>query len=134
MSDMIREYLNSIIRGDIDDIAIRKEIVRIFVREIIYDNKNLIIVYNFIENSLTEQRLCLEITNTAGYMMDFDKEDIVERFARGDKAQSSEGNGLGLAIVSTYTGALGGSFDINIDCDQFKAMLYFPIEDENEAV
>ena len=57
-----------------------------------------------------------------------------ERFARGDKARSSEGNGLGLAIVSTYTGALGGSFDINIDCDQFKAMLYFPIEDENEAV
>jgi signal transduction histidine kinase len=93
-----------------------------------------VFVKTFIEKSLTEQRLCLEITNTAGYMMDFDKEDIVERFARGDKARSSEGNGLGLAIVSTYTGALGGSFDINIDCDQFKAMLYFPIEDENEAV
>jgi len=93
-----------------------------------------VFVKTFIENSLTEQRLCLEITNTAGYMMDFDKEDIVERFARGDKARSSEGNGLGLAIASTYTGALGGSFDINIDCDQFKAMLYFPIEDENEAV
>lgn len=57
MSDMIREYLNSIIRGDIDDIAIRKEIVRIFVREIIYDNKNLIIVYNFIENSLTIKQI-----------------------------------------------------------------------------
>ena len=93
-----------------------------------------VFVKTFIEKSLTEKRLCLEITNTAGYMMDFDKEDIVERFARGDKARSSEGNGLGLAIVSTYTGALGGSFDINIDCDQFKAMLYFPIEDENEAV
>lgn len=93
-----------------------------------------VFVKTFIEKSLTEQRLCLEITNTAGYMMDFDKEDIVERFARDDKARSSEGNGLGLAIVSTYTGALGGSFDINIDCDQFKAMLYFPIEDENEAV
>ncbi len=93
-----------------------------------------VFVKTFIEKSLTEQRLCLEITNTAGYMMDFDKEDIVERFARGDKARSSEGNGLGLAIASTYTGALGGSFDINIDCDQFKAMLYFPIEDENEAV
>lgn len=93
-----------------------------------------VFVKTFIEKSLIEQRLCLEITNTAGYMMDFDKEDIVERFARGDKARSSEGNGLGLAIVSTYTGALGGSFDINIDCDQFKAMLYFPIEDENEAV
>ena len=58
--------------------------------------------------------------------MDFTKEDIVERFARGDKARSTEGNGLGLAIVSTYTGALGGSFDIQIDCDQFRVQLSFP--------
>ena len=72
------------------------------------------------------ERLCLEITNTAGYYMDFTKEDIVERFARGDKSRSSEGNGLGLAIVSTYTKALGGEFDIRIDCDQFKACLEFP--------
>lgn len=73
-----------------------------------------------------EEKLCLEITNTAGYFMDFNKEDIVERFARADKARSSEGNGLGLAIVSTYTSALGGEFDIYVDCDQFKAKLVFP--------
>ena len=72
------------------------------------------------------EKLCLEITNTAGYYMDFTKEDIVERFARGDKSRSSEGNGLGLAIVSTYAKALGGEFDIKIDCDQFKACLEFP--------
>ena len=53
--------------------------------------------------------------------MDFTKEDIVERFARADQARTSEGNGLGLAIVSTYVKALGGEFDIKIDCDQFKA-------------
>ena len=72
-----------------------------------------------------ERRICLEITNTAGYPMDFTKEDIVERFARGDKARSGDGNGLGLAIVSTYAKALGGEFDIKIDCDQFKACLKF---------
>ncbi len=70
--------------------------------------------------------LCLEITNTSGYPMDFTKEDIVERFARGDKARSSDGNGLGLAIVSTYARALGGEFDIKIDCDQFKACVTMP--------
>ncbi|MDE6626177.1 MAG: HAMP domain-containing histidine kinase [Lachnospiraceae bacterium] len=73
----------------------------------------------------TEEKLCLEIVNTASYFMDFQKEDIVERFARADKARTSEGNGLGLAIVSTYTSALGGEFDIRIDCDQFKATLVF---------
>lgn len=75
------------------------------------------------------RKLCLEITNTSGYPMDFTKEDIIERFARGDKARSGDGNGLGLAIVSTYTKALGGEFDIKIDCDQFKACLVFPVLD-----
>ena len=78
--------------------------------------------------SVSGRRICLEITNTAGYFMDFTKEDIVERFARGDKARASEGNGLGLAIVSTYTKALGGEFDIRIDCDQFRAVVELPAE------
>ena len=43
-----------------------------------------------------------------------------------DRARSSEGNGLGLAIVSTYTKALGGEFDIRIDCDQFRACVELP--------
>lgn len=68
-------------------------------------------------------RVYIEITNTAGYLMDFEAEDILERFARGDKARSTDGNGLGLAIVSTYTKALGGEFEIRTDCDQFKACL-----------
>ncbi len=84
------------------------------------------------DNPLKEDKLCLEITNTAGYLMDFDKEDIVERFARADKARTSEGNGLGLAIVSTYTSALGGEFDIQIDCDQFRAKLMFPRTTDSE--
>ena len=58
--------------------------------------------------------------------MDFTKEDIIERFSRGDQARSSEGNGLGLAIVSTYVKALGGEFDILLDCDQFKAQVEIP--------
>lgn len=87
-----------------------------------------VFVKSFIDKAETgkTEQIGLEITNTAGYLMDFEKEDIVERFARGDKARTSEGNGLGLAIVSTYAGALGGTFDIHIDCDQFKARLLFP--------
>lgn len=81
----------------------------------------------FVKTYIEEKvKLCLEITNTAGYLMNFQKEDIVERFARADQARTSEGNGLGLAIVSTYTKALGGEFDIFIDCDQFRTKLTFP--------
>lgn len=76
------------------------------------------------------KKIRIEVTNTAGYLMDFTKEDIVERFVRGDQARTSEGNGLGLAIVSSYTKALGGEFDIKIDCDQFKACLEFSRPDQ----
>ena len=70
-------------------------------------------------------KIRFEITNTAGYRMEFTKEQVVERFVRGDESRTTEGNGLGLAIVNTYTAALGGSFEVNIDCDQFKATVEF---------
>ncbi len=92
-----------------------------------------VFVKTFYKSGLTGNQLCMEVTNTAGYHMDFQKEDIIERFARADKSRTTEGNGLGLAIVSTYASALGGMFDIDIDCDQFKAKLAFPIPEEGMA-
>ncbi len=71
------------------------------------------------------QKVRFEITNTSSYQMNFTREQIVERFARGDESRTTEGNGLGLAIVNTYTLALGGSFDVVVDCDQFKASVEF---------
>ena len=95
---------------------------RIFLKTFIAEQKTPIEV---------RKKLCFEIVNTSAYPLDFSKEDIVERFARGDKARSTEGNGLGLAIVSTYAGALGADFDIEPDCDQFRARLEFPLDGGN---
>ncbi len=81
----------------------------------------------FVKTQVENFQVKLEVTNTAGYPIDFTKEDIVERFARADKARSSDGNGLGLAIVSTYSRAMGGEFDLQLDCDQFKAIVQFPM-------
>ncbi|MCI8300685.1 MAG: HAMP domain-containing histidine kinase [Lachnospiraceae bacterium] len=78
-----------------------------------------------LSDQVGQQKVRFEITNTAGYRMEFTKEQIVERFARGDESRTTDGNGLGLAIVNTYTAALGGTFDVNIDCDQFKAAVEF---------
>lgn len=93
-----------------------------------------VFVKTYFQKNGENNRLCVDITNTSAYPMDFEKEDIVERFARGDKARSSEGNGLGLAIVSTYAKALGGEFDIKIDCDQFKACLICGEKEKQEVV
>lgn len=67
------------------------------------------------------------VKNTAAYEMDFTEEEILERFARGDKARTTEGSGLGLSIAKSFTLACGGFFDLAIDGDQFKVTITFPI-------
>ena len=58
-------------------------------------------------------------------MMNFSKEEITERFVRGDKSRTDGGSGLGLAIVKSFVEAQGGTFDIDIDGDLFKAVIIF---------
>jgi signal transduction histidine kinase len=76
-------------------------------------------------NLIPGERIEVEIKNIANYEMDFDADEIMERFVRGDKARSTEGSGLGLAIARSFTLACGGSFDISIDGDLFKVILGF---------
>jgi len=65
----------------------------------------------------------IRITNIASYEMDFEPEEIVQRFARGDQARSTKGSGLGLAIAQTYTESVGGQFHVEIDGEQFSAVV-----------
>ena len=54
---LIKDYLKSVICGDIEDLTIRKQIIKTFIREIILTNDNLIIVYNFIDNNFTKKQI-----------------------------------------------------------------------------
>lgn len=68
----------------------------------------------------------VRMTNISSYEMDFEPSEIVQRFARGDKARSTKGSGLGLAIAQTYTESVGGSFRVEIDGEQFAAIVTLP--------
>lgn len=71
--------------------------------------------------------LCtVRMTNIAAYEMDFQPEEILQRFARGDKARTTKGSGIGLAIAQTYTQSVGGSFRVSIDAEQFSAIVELP--------
>lgn len=72
----------------------------------------------------------LELINTAGYVMTFSPDKIVERFARGSSARTGEGSGLGLAIAKTYTEACGGQFQVSIKGDQFLACVSLPLRQD----
>lgn len=87
----------------------------------------------YIQEFVSDGKATIKITNTSNYEMDFTKEDVMERFFRGDKSRNSEGNGLGLSIAQGFTIACGGTFDIDIDGDQFNAIIVFPIVPETVA-
>jgi signal transduction histidine kinase len=74
-------------------------------------------------------RATLRIANTAGYEMNFSKDEILQRFFRGDQARSGEGSGLGLSIAESFTRVSGGDFDLQVDGDQFKVFMRFPVTD-----
>lgn len=74
----------------------------------------------------SESDVTVRMSNVASYEMNFTPEEIVQRFARGDKARSTKGSGLGLAIAQTYTDAVGGTFHIEIDDEQFVAVVEIP--------
>ena len=85
----------------------------------------------YMEVKETENSFFVRMMNTASYEMDFKPEEIMQRFARGDKARSTKGSGLGLAIAQTYTESVGGSFRVGVDGDQFSAIVELPKIERN---
>lgn len=81
----------------------------------------------FITVKKQANRVRAEFKNTSALPLDFDTEEITERFVRGDKSRSTEGSGLGLAIAKSYTELCGGTFKIETDGDLFKVIVVFPI-------
>ena len=101
------------------------------------DSRKMYRVYqNLMENalkySMAGSRVYVEVEEQDGVIrtsvknisqceMDFSAEEIMERFTRGDKSRSTEGNGLGLAIAKSFTEACGGRFEVTLDGDLFRA-------------
>ena len=65
--------------------------------------------------------------------LNFDPEEITERFVRGDLSRNTEGSGLGLAIARSFVELQGGIFQIFIDGDLFKAQVTWPLYTGEEA-
>ncbi len=79
----------------------------------------------YVDVKQKDAEVLVEFKNIANYEMNFSEEEILERFVRGDKARTTEGNGLGLAIAQSYTEACGGAFSVEVDGDLFKACIRF---------
>ncbi len=75
------------------------------------------------------ETVMIDISNISEEPMNFTSEEIMERFVRGNKSRSKQGSGLGLAIARSFTEAQNGTFDLSIDCDLFKVVIAFPMQE-----
>lgn len=81
----------------------------------------------YIDIRQVKDQVRIECKNISKEPLNFDADDIVDRFVRGDKSRHDGGSGLGLAIAKSFTEAMKGSFRIETDGDLFKAIIEFPL-------
>lgn len=73
---------------------------------------------------------CFSIKNISQNQLNFDADQLTERFIRGDVSRSTEGSGLGLSIAKSLTELQDGKFEIYVDGDLFRATVTLPMAQE----
>lgn len=68
-----------------------------------------------------------EIKNISAQPLDITPAELTERFVRGGKSRTAEGNGLGLSIAKELCKVQNGELELSIDGDLFKAKVEFPL-------
>ena len=86
----------------------------------------------YIDVSLNMNKVLIVFKNISAYEMNFNPNDIAERFVRGDKSRNTDGSGLGLSIAKSFSELQGGEFNIYIDGDLFKVAISFEVINEYE--
>ncbi|WP_297132629.1 sensor histidine kinase [Terrisporobacter sp.] len=81
----------------------------------------------YIDIIQVNDKVRLTMKNISSYELNFDPQEIMERFKRADESRNTEGSGLGLAIARDLVNLQGGNFDIDIDGDLFKSIVEFQL-------
>lgn len=71
-------------------------------------------------------QVSLSVKNISREPLNVPAERLMERFVRGEESRSTEGSGLGLSIARSLTELQGGTFELAVDGDLFKAIVTLP--------
>ena len=74
----------------------------------------------------------VSMKNVSASELNFNTDEITDRFVRGDVSRNTEGSGLGLAIAKSFTELQYGTLKISTDADLFKVVIRLPKRSESE--
>jgi len=80
----------------------------------------------YIELTRGRGQVLLTVKNVSRQALNVSAERLMERFVRGDASRTTEGTGLGLSIAKSLTELQGGTFELVVDGDLFKAIVTLP--------
>ena len=74
----------------------------------------------YIEMFRDDKDVVVRMKNVSQEELNFNPEEITDRFVRGDASRNTEGSGLGLAIAKSFTELQKGKLTIETEADLFK--------------
>lgn len=80
----------------------------------------------YIEMEEQENAVRISMKNVSADELNFNVEEITDRFVRGDSSRNTEGSGLGLAIAKSFVELQHGTLNISTEADLFKADILLP--------
>lgn len=79
----------------------------------------------YVEIAREQDVVAVRMKNVSEAELNFNPEEVTERFVRGDASRNTEGSGLGLAIVKSFVELQKGKFWIETEADLFKVEIQF---------
>ncbi|HIZ13902.1 MAG TPA: GHKL domain-containing protein, partial [Candidatus Mediterraneibacter stercorigallinarum] len=80
----------------------------------------------YIEMTEQENAVHISMKNVSASELNFNADEITDRFVRGDSSRNTEGSGLGLAIAKSFVELQHGTLKISTEADLFKADITLP--------
>ncbi len=79
----------------------------------------------YLTTEARDKKVFVTFRNVSRESLNISAEELMERFVRGDASRNTEGSGLGLSIARSLTELNGGTLELTVDGDLFKAVLVF---------
>ena len=80
----------------------------------------------FIEVKEEQDNVSVQMKNVSAAELNFNADEITDRFVRGDVSRNTEGSGLGLSIAKSFTELMHGTLKISTEADLFRVEIVFP--------